>query len=399
MMRLLSFVMLLLMVSFAHARRSAGPKAGVWRFELKYPNKVDVPFLLELEPGRKGWGATLINGKERLDLEPIQVSKGKWIVALQTYENYLEFTELSPNRIHGFFVKPNRKPEERIPLEGRPGTFRRFDRSTKSATISLSGQWAMELTDAAGKKTQAIALFDQSGNSLQASIMTPTGDYRYIDGYVSENEFETGAFDGVYNFVFRGKLDGKTLKGELASKSISTFTAVRDGRAKLPDPMKQTQVESINFSFLDLNGKTVSLGDFAGKPVVIQIFGSWCPNCIDELGFLAPWYERNKSRGVEVIALSFERALSQEEAFKHLKMVAKKRKIPYPVLLAGATADDSPATKLPGIKNFMSFPTTIFLNRKHQVHKVHAGFNGPGTGLHYNEFQKMFEQSILEIEK
>jgi peroxiredoxin len=396
MLRLLSLFLILCLTSVVHARREPGPKAGVWRFELKYPN-VDVPFLMELEPGKKGWQATLINGKERLELDTIQVSKGKWIVPLQTYQNYLEFSALSPTMIRGHFVKPNKKPEERIPLEGRPGSFRRFDRNANKAEVNLSGKWSMEITEDDGSKTQAILLFDQSGNSLQASILTPTGDYRYIDGYVSETSFETGAFDGVFNFVFKGKLEGKLLSGEIASKSTSKFTAKRDDKVTLPDPLKQTQVESIDFSFPNMEGKTVSLSDYKGKPVIIQIFGSWCPNCIDELGFLGPWYEKNKSRGVEIIALSFERALSPEDALRHLQKVVKKRGIPYPVLVAGTSGADTPATKLPGIKNFISFPTTIFLNKNHQVHKVHAGFNGPGTGLYYDEFRTMFEKTILEL--
>jgi peroxiredoxin len=396
MMRLFSLFLILTLTSVAYARRNPGPKAGVWRFELKYPN-VAVPFLMELEPAKKGWHATLINGKERLELDTIVVSKGKWIVPLQTYQNYLEFSALSPTMIRGHFVKPNKKPEERIPLEGRPGSFRRFELNAPKATVNLSGKWAMEITEADGSKTEAILLLDQSGNSLQASILTLTGDYRYIDGYVSESNFETGAFDGVFNFVFKGKLEGKLLSGVIASKTTSKFTAKRDDKVTLPDPLKQTQVESIDFSFPNMDGKTVSLSDYKGKPVIIQIFGSWCPNCIDELGFLGPWYEKNKSLGVEIIALSFERALSPEDALKHLRKVVKKRGIPYPVLLAGTSGADTPATKLPGIKNFISFPTTIFLNKNHQVHKVHAGFNGPGTGLYYDEFRTMFEKTILEL--
>jgi thiol-disulfide isomerase/thioredoxin len=398
MTRVLALVALLLITFTTHARRTQTPKAGVWRFELQYPN-VAVPFLMELEPGKKGWNAVLINGKERLELDPVVVQKGKWIIHLQTYQNYLEFSQLSPSKITGHFVKPNKSPEERIPLVGYPGTFRRFDRSPKKAEVNLSGQWAMEITESDGKKVEAIALFDQSGNTLHASIMTPTGDYRYIDGYVSGSNFETGAFDGVYNFVFKGALDGKNLKGEIAAKTIATFTAKRDDKARLPDPLKQTQVEAIDFTFPDLNGKNVSLKDFAGRPVIIQIFGSWCPNCIDELGFLGPWYEKNKKLGVEIVALSFERALGPEDALKHLKKVALKRAIPYPVLLAGTSSADSPANKLPGIKNFISFPTTIFLDKNHKVHKVHAGFNGPGTGMHYMEFQKMFNATIEELTK
>lgn len=41
--------------------------------------------------------------------------------------------------------------------------------------------------------------------------------------------------------------------------------------------------EVISFSGTDpITGKTVSLDDYAGKPVVINVWGSWCPGCRDE---------------------------------------------------------------------------------------------------------------------
>lgn len=391
----------LVAILWSFAALAVAPRSGVWRFELRYP-KVSIPFLVELEPGRRGWTGTLINGPERIELNEIRVVKGRWIIPLQTYQSHLDLQIKSKTSITGFFVKTTKSPEEKIPLVGTHGVFRRFNRVSAKPTVNLSGKWSMTITGADGKSGQAIALFDQTGSTVKASILTPTGDYRYIDGVIDNNEFETAAFDGVFNFVFRGKLNGEVLSGEIASKTISTFTAKRDPGATLPDPYAQTKVETINFSMPDsVTGKMVSLTDpaYANKPVIIQIFGSWCPNCIDELGFLAPWYHANKSRGIEVVALSFERAPTAAQARQHLSMVVKKREIPYAVLLAGTSATDTPESKLPGIKNFLSFPTTIFLNRQHQVHKVHTGFNGPGTGMYYDEFKKSFNATVEELLK
>ena len=395
MMRLCGLVFFILISFAAHGTK---PKAGVWRFEIRYPN-VSIPFLLELEPGRRGWSGTLINGAERIPLTEIRVAKGRWIIPLQTYQNHLELDIRSKTTISGHFVKTAKKPEERIPVYGVHGAFRRFNRASSKPSFDLSGKWSMDITSADGSKSVAIALFDQTGTTLKASIMTPTGDYRYIDGVAFGKEFESAAFDGVFNFLFKGKIEGDVLTGVIASKSTSTFTARRDPQAALPDPYKQTTVETINFTFPDPEtGKNVSLSDpaYLGKPVVIQIFGSWCPNCIDELAFLAPWYEANKSRGIEVVALSFERAPTANEARLHLAKVIKKREIPYPVLLAGTSSEDTPNIKL-GIKNFSSFPTTIFLNKKHEVYKVHTGFNGPSTGTYYEEFRKSFNATVNEL--
>ncbi len=176
-------------------------------------------------------------------------------------------------------------------------------------------------------------------------------------------------------------------------------TGLKDDKASLPDPYKQTQLDKMSFTFPDINGKKVSLSDFKGKPVIVSFFGSWCPNCVDEMNYLAPWFKENKKRGIELIALSFERSLSQADARMQLTKTAKKLDMDFPVLLAGSTADDKPMDKIPGLKNFISFPTTVYLNKKHEVVKVHAGFTGPSTGKFYEEWKKEFNHDVDELLK
>ncbi|MEZ5286715.1 MAG: TlpA disulfide reductase family protein [Vicinamibacterales bacterium] len=45
---------------------------------------------------------------------------------------------------------------------------------------------------------------------------------------------------------------------------------------------------------------------FRGKVVLVNISGSWCPNCHDEAPFLAALHRRFKDRGFEIVTLSFE---------------------------------------------------------------------------------------------
>jgi thiol-disulfide isomerase/thioredoxin len=90
---------------------------------------------------------------------------------------------------------------------------------------------------------------------------------------------------------------------------------VKDGKGKL------------NFSFLDLNKKKVSINDpkFKNKVVVIQIMGSWCPNCMDETAFLSEYYNKNKQRGVLrslVLLMNTAPILKdQKRALKNLRTV------------------------------------------------------------------------------
>jgi thiol-disulfide isomerase/thioredoxin len=249
------------------------------------------------------------------------------------------------------------------------------------------------LIDEENKKETGVILFEQKGNNLNGSILTPTGDYRYFGGYVSASDFEAASFDGVFNYLIKGKVtsDGK-LEAKILSNSMTKIEGKKNPKAILPDAYAQTQVEALNFEFPDLNGKKISLNDakFKNKPVIIQLFGSWCPNCIDEMNYLIPWYNENQKRGIEIVALAFERSLTPAQSKKQLLKVQKQKKITYTLLLAD---------KIPGLKNFISFPTTVFLNKKHEVVKVHAGFTGPSTGEFYENWKNEFNKTVNAIIK
>ena len=181
-----------------------------------------------------------------------------------------------------------------------------------------------------------------------------------------------------------------------------SWTARLDPNASLPDPATLTYIkpgQRFTFAFPDATGKTVSLADpqFKGKVTVVQIMGSWCPNCMDETRFLAPWYARNKARGVEVAGLAFEKTADLAESGPKLKRMSERFDIQYPVLLAG-TNDKAEASKaLPALNSVVAFPTTIFVDKKGTVRHIHTGFSGPGTGVYYDQYVGEFNSLIDKL--
>ncbi|MDZ7612588.1 MAG: TlpA disulfide reductase family protein [Flavobacteriaceae bacterium] len=95
----------------------------------------------------------------------------------------------------------------------------------------------------------------------------------------------------------------------------------------------------IDFSFKDLQGNMVSLEDprFQNKVVLIQILGTWCPNCMDETRFLADWYRKNKHRGVEIIGLAYERKPDFTYAKTRVQKMKEIMGVDYEVLIAGVS--------------------------------------------------------------
>ena len=134
-----------------------------------------------------------------------------------------------------------------------------------------------------------------------------------------------------------------------------------------------------------------------GKPTIVQLFGSWCPNCIDETKFIKNWRAQNPDSDLQFIMVAFERSPTQAHAVTQLKKAQKLYQIDYPIFIGGHNSDFKVPEIIKGLKNFISFPTTLYVDKKGKVRKVHAGFAGPATGQYYEQFSTEFQQMVLKL--
>ena len=129
------------------------------------------------------------------------------------------------------------------------------------------------------------------------------------------------------------------------------------------------------------------------KVVIVQILGSWCPNCMDETAYLINYYKKYHPKGVEIVGLAYERTKDFETSKKSLLQLKNRFNIPYPLLITGYTpSNGDPAKSLPMMAKVVGFPTTIIIDKKGDVRKIHTGFSGPGTGSYYKDFTDEFEK-------
>jgi thiol-disulfide isomerase/thioredoxin len=127
------------------------------------------------------------------------------------------------------------------------------------------------------------------------------------------------------------------------------------------------------------------------------LMGTWCPNCIDQIQFLAPWFKENKSRGVEAIGLAFE--VKDDLAFAKGTLTKLKNRydIQYDLLFAGKVGGNIVAEKLPAIDKFMAYPTTIIVGRDGKVKEIHTGFSGKGTGGFYQDYVTKWNEDLNKL--
>jgi thiol-disulfide isomerase/thioredoxin len=254
-----------------------------------------------------------------------------------------------------------------------------------------------------------VGEFSQSHDVVSGTILTATGDHRYLAGQVKGDELYLSTFDGAHVFLYQAKIaaDG-SLDGDWWSGLAfhEKWIGKRDAAAQLPDAYgvtaMRTGVKNFDFAFPDLSGKTVSSKDpqFRGKVLIVALAGSWCPNCHDEAAFLAPLYKDYRGKGLEIVSLQFEHFGDFERAAQATLRFRQHYGIEYTTLIAGVSDKDEAAKKLPMLKSFVAFPTTVFIDRKGNVRKIHTGYTGPATGDHYvqfvNEVKTTLDQLLAE---
>jgi len=379
-------------------------KEGLWRGVFTLPGN-EIPFAFEVK-GKSADSTTvfLINGTDRFELKNITYANDSVSIPIDLYSSVLK-GKLTENTIEGQLVKINTdKPVAGVPFKAEFGDLPRFPKSSEAPSVLLTGTWDINII-AKSDTDRTVGNFVQKEALLSGSILTTTGDYRFLEGAVQGKKFALSAFGGSTPYLLKGEFaTDSTFTGEfITPRSTSKVEGKRNPKAALPDPYTASHLKegfsSIEFSFPNLEGRQVSLSDpiYKGKVVIVTILGSWCPNCLDENSFLSGWYKTNHQRGVEIIGLGFERKNDFESAKKSLTNLKTRLGITYEILFAGKSSTESASKALPALNGITAFPTTIFIDKKGNVRKVHTGFNGPATGKFYEEFKTEFNGLIDQL--
>jgi len=384
------FLVTLFLFSCTKETKEVSLETGRWKAVLKVEKDKELPFILDV---RENKTIRIYNAEEEIEVDEITLNGDSILIKMPVFEGYIAGTYTATS-ITGEFIKPSL--DRIVPFMAEVSKENRF-LTTESSNKNVTGNWeAVFSPGITGDEYIAKGIFNQNKDKVTGTFRTTTGDYRYLEGIVEGDSLKLSTFDGAHAFLFEAKVTDSTLNGVFYSGNHfkEPFIAKRNPDYELPDADSLTFLkegyDKLAFSFPDINGNIISLDDdqFKNKVIVVQIFGTWCPNCLDETKFFVDYYNNRKPDGIEFIGLAFEYAKTQEKAFKSIQRFLDRTGVKYPVLLAQSGTDDK-------IKAQEKLP--MYIDKKGKVRRIHTGFNGPATGDKYVAFKEDFEGFLKNL--
>ena len=111
---------------------------------------------------------------------------------------------------------------------------------------------------------------------------------------------------------------------------VGTIALLQSKDASLTQAQKprlDMGVSAPNFTLPDLGGKMISLSDYKGKVVLLNIWATWCPPCVEEMPSMEKLHQTLKGEDFEILAVSID-----TEGSKVVSPFMEKHKLSFTAL-------------------------------------------------------------------
>ena len=379
---------------------------GSWLLEFQLSENNVVPVNFNLIKIDSSYHVEFSNAAEKILAKDVSVSGNKITIHDPIFKTWFEGKIVNSTTIEGKWFKDGKDYE--IPFTAKHGETSRFKKpdNLTEQNVNITGKWEVDFSkNNPNDQYKAIGQFEQVDDYVTGTFMTETGDYRYLEGNMYNNNLYLSCYDGSHLFLFKATLVNEKLTGVFWSGTHweEPWVATRNENFELTNPDSLTYLkegfDKLAFTFPNTDGEEVSLTDekYKGKVVIVNIMGPWCPNCKDETAYLSGLYDDNKEKGLEIIALSFDKSEEFEASKQNILKIKTFFDAKYDFLIAGKANKIAAAKSLPMLNHVMSYPTTIFIDRNGNIRKIRTGFYGPGTGAYYTRYTEEINNLIAKL--
>lgn len=389
------FIFLLAISVFvACSHKGSKPTPGYYQLLFKTENGV-IPARLDITQNGV-WN--ILNAEELIRLDSILFTGDSFFVKLPLFDSSLRGTWRNDS-LMGEWIDHSRK-DYSVSFTGV------MQHSASCDNPVLESNYEVVFSPGDSTETnKGVAVLQKCGHVVTGTILTETGDYRYLQGEWNDNQLWLSAFDGTHLFYLSGEVLGDSITNGifLSGKHWKeSWVAVKSNTNTLRNPYSITTLrvkENPTFTVLNSEGSPVVFDSSTWKNNVsiIQVMGSWCPNCTDESRFLKEVYTASNSNRLHIIPIAFERGDDIAAACKRVTNQFNQMQLPYPFYYGGKSSKEEAQKTLNFLTEVHSFPTTIFIDKEGVIRRVYTGFYGPGTHGEYTKHSEEIKTLVADL--
>ena len=337
------------------------------------------------------------NGLETITA-PILFRNDSLYIELPHYQTYLSASITTHDHITGHWHNTQKGADYLVPFEAKPNYQESHFNEDKLEKFQV------EFSPNTDDSYPALALFTLHEHAT-GTFLTETGDYRFLAGHFIDNQLQLSCFDGSHLFHFEAELNGDSLiNGTFFSGTHwqENWQGVKNDNYELRHPDSLTSVldnsKPLELNIMSLSGEFVQLDSsyFQDKVTIIQILGTWCPNCLDETKYYQELYNAYSDQGLQIVPIAFERSQDFETSSITVERYFTDLGIDYPAYIGGQANKLNATKAFPMLTPIISYPTSIYVDKTGKICKVHTGFYGPSTGAYYNRYTESTSQFIQQ---
>jgi thiol-disulfide isomerase/thioredoxin len=399
MFRVLRTATLILTVLLSIGCRKALPDQGTWAGNVDLANgTIHLPFEMFLDLRATMPTGYFLIGDEKAPIPEITRQGDSLTFTFSEYGAEMHGA-WNGSQLIGTYVRHRPEGITTLKFFASPVTQPINREAATTSKASPAGKFRVHFNDQNPETKPVVATIWMARSSIYGTFIAPDGDYGLLAGDGSSDEIQLNRFTGWQAIAVTLHQSGERWSGNYYFQNDKPQSFTLEPRtdldvaapANLQTALKNPE-GSFTFNGVSISGETVRSSDdrFRGKPLIVDIMGTWCHNCQDEAPLLQEVQTRYGKAGLQVIGISFEVGDDAGLGRKNLKLYQDRLGLSYTLLFCGSLDESNVKQRLHSqLNNFFAYPTTLFIGRDGKVQKIHSGFKGPGTG---EEFQSQIRE-------
>ena len=162
----------------------------------------------------------VVNAEEVIPIRDISWKGDSLFLQFPVFDTRIIAKSIGSDSLAGWWYDYSRGKNYRLNFYASKGKKFRFLPADGEPAINISGMWQTVFSPQDEYNDTLLGKFDQQGNQVSGTFLSTTGDYRFLDGAVTDDSLYLSTFDGAHAYLLKASVKKPNCRNVLFRKSF-----------------------------------------------------------------------------------------------------------------------------------------------------------------------------------